>query len=137
MADGRIENARSDAELEYAIREIHSKQGFGFTDKEWGIIAKAGYDKLDVARLCCENAVEVEVESYNRSLIVAWDNGPCEESVLAMLEHRYEQWVEANKRQEDPFRCEEWMIDGLTGFSGFEFFVIYKINNIEDDKNKR
>ena len=126
MARISIENAKSHDEIEYAIREVHSERGFDFSKEEWDAIKKAGYDKLDVARLCCEYAVLAEVECYERYLIIAWDKGPSEEAVLALLEHRYDQWVHIEENPEvESYCCEEWMIDGLTGIGDFQFFVLY------------
>lgn len=126
MNDIRIEDTKSNAELEYAIKTVYSEKGFDFTKDEWSFIKNAGYDKLDVAKLCCENAVMSEVECYERYVIVAWDNGPREEVVQKTLDERYEQWIDVEKYPEvDTFCCEEWMIDGLTGLVDFQFFVLY------------
>ena len=126
MIDIQTEKTRYNAELECAIRSAHKERGFDFTEKEWSEFGNAGYDKLDVAKLCCEHAVLADVNCYERYVIVAWNDGPREELVQALLAERYEQWVDVDRYPEaEPFCCEEWMIDGLTGFSGSQFSYIY------------
>ena len=126
MDDKRIIGAVSTADLEYGIREVHSERGFDFSEAEWDAIKRAGYDKLDIAKLCCEMAVMAEVECYDRRLIVAWDAGPSEEDVLKVLERRYCEWVHLDDHPEaENYCCEEWMLDGLSEVGQFDFFVIY------------
>lgn len=132
-ADKRILNSKSNGELEYVIREIYSENGFEFTEDEWNVFSEAGYDKLDVAKLCCECAVLVDVECYDRYMIVAWSNGPSEDSILGILNSGYEQWVDVDKYPDaESYCCEEYMLKRIDTLS-FEYSVIYGDYTREND----
>ena len=113
---------------EDAIRTIYAANGFDFSETEWDDFASSGYSKLDVAKICCEHAVLADIDCYNRYVIAAWNGGPKESLVQALLDERYEQWVDVEHHPElEDVCCEEWMIDGLTGFGKFHFSIIYGV----------
>lgn len=66
------------------------------------------------SKSCYKHAVIVEVPYYERHLLVMWDSDIEEDTVLKILDKRYDQWVhiEENPEVED-YCCEEWMLMGL------------------------
>lgn len=114
--------------IENTIRERFSQKQFDFSDDEWLDFQKKGYNKLDIAKLCCEHVVIAEVECYERRLIVSWNGDQMNEGVVSeILEHSYDQWVNIDENSEvEYYCCEEWMIKKLKDFDkNFDFYVIY------------
>ena len=75
--------------------------------------------------LRAEHMAVVDVECYNRRLVVFWDGDTREKRVREVLEERYMQWVQIDVYPEvEPWCCEEWMLMGLDEI-GLVYFPAY------------
>jgi len=79
-----------------------------------------------------EHMAVVDIECYERRLVVFWDAYISEKKITDLLEARYEQWVHVSENPEvEDYCCEEWILLGLDEI-GLDYLQFYINKEVSD-----